>query len=378
MNQETTRKILTVFGTRPEAIKLAPLVLGCASQLSELQSIVCVTSQHREMLRQVLELFNIKPDYDLGIMEEDQDLFDITSKIILKLRSVLEECRPDIVIIQGDTSTAFLAALAAFYMRIPVAHVEAGLRTRDKHNPFPEELNRTFISSIADYHFAPTEQAKKNLLDEQVPEEKIFVTGNTVIDALTLTLSIQRKEKPVSQKNFGGIDFGKRILLVTGHRRESFGEGLRNICAGLKKLAENHNDVEIVYPVHLNPNVRKEVMKALKGIPNVHLKEPMDYGKFVYLMDRCYLILTDSGGIQEEAPSLGKPVLVMRNATERPEAVQAGTAILVGTETQAIVEQTERLLEDQTAYKKMASAENPFGDGKATERIIAILRNCLK
>ncbi len=368
-----TRKILTVFGTRPEAIKLAPLVLGCASKPYGLDISICVTSQHKEMLTQVLDLFNISPDYDLDIMEKDQDLFDITSKVILRLRQVLEECRPDVVIVQGDTSTAFLGALAAFYMKIPVGHVEAGLRTRDKYNPFPEELNRTFISSLTDFHFAPTEHAKRNLLDEQVPEERIFVTGNTVIDALMLTLSIQKTVKPVGQERFSGVDFSKRIVLVTGHRRESFGEGFRNICTALRTIAESHDDIEIVYPVHLNPNVRSTVMETLKGLPNIHLKEPMNYEEFVYLMDHCYLILTDSGGVQEEAPSIGKPVLVMRNTTERPEAISAGTAILVGTETRTIVEQTERLLNDEEAYKQMASIRNPYGDGKAAERIIEVL-----
>jgi len=370
---DQTKKILTVFGTRPEAIKLAPLVLGCASKPYGLDISVCVTSQHKEMLTQVLDLFNIRPDYDLDIMEKDQDLFDITSKIILRLRQVLEEFRPDVVVVQGDTSTAFLGALAAFYMKIPVGHVEAGLRTRDKYNPFPEELNRSFISSLTDLHFAPTEHAKRNLLDEQVPEERIFVTGNTVIDALMLTLSIQRTVKPVGQKNFRGVDFSKRIVLVTGHRRESFGKGFRNICTALRAIAESHDDIEIVYPVHLNPNVRSTVMETLKGLPNIHLKEPMNYAEFVYLMDHCYLILTDSGGVQEEAPSIGKPVLVMRNTTERPEAIQAGTAILVGTEAKAIVEQTERLLENEDVYKQMASVKNPYGDGKAAERIIEVL-----
>ena len=368
-----TRKILTIFGTRPEAIKLAPLVLGCASKPYGLDISICVTSQHKEMLTQVLDIFNISPDYDLDIMEKDQDLFDITSKVILRLRHVLEECQPDVVIVQGDTSTAFLGALAAFYMKIPVGHVEAGLRTRDKYNPFPEELNRTFISSLTDFHFAPTEHAKRNLLDEQVPEERIFVTGNTVIDALMLTLNIQRTVKPVGQEKFSGVDFSKRIVLVTGHRRESFGEGFRNICTALRTIAESHDDIEIVYPVHLNPNVRSTVMETLKDLPNIHLKEPMNYEEFVYLMDHCYLILTDSGGVQEEAPSIGKPVLVMRNTTERPEAIRAGTAILVGTETGAIVERTERLLNDEGAYKQMASIRNPYGDGKAAERIIEVL-----
>ncbi len=376
--------IHVVLGTKAQLVKMAPVMLRLRERGIRYRFVH--TGQHQATMSEMLSEFGLAPPD--AVLYSGRDIVSlpqmagwaahILAKCLTRRREIFGDERRGIVLVHGDTFSTLLGALMGRVAGLRVGHVEAGLRTRDKYNPFPEELNRTFISSIADYHFAPTDQAKKNLLDEQVPEEKIFVTGNTVIDALTLTLNIQRNEKPVSQKNFGGIDFGKRILLVTGHRRESFGEGLRNICAGLKKLAENHNDVEIVYPVHLNPNVRKEVMKALKGIPNVHLKEPMDYGKFVYLMDRCYLILTDSGGIQEEAPSLGKPVLVMRNATERPEAVQAGTAILVGTETQAIVEQTERLLEDQTAYKKMASAENPFGDGKATERIIAILRNCLK
>lgn len=369
----STRRILTVFGTRPEAIKLAPVLRLCAAPETGLESIVCVTSQHKEMLVQVLELFGITPDYDLGVMEDDQDLFDLNSKIIIGMRGVLEDSRPHMVLVQGDTSTAFLAALAAYYKRVPVAHVEAGLRTGDKYNPFPEELNRTFISSITDIHFAPTERAKKNLLDEHVSLDNIFITGNTVIDALNITVEKVKHRAPADYPCLDGIDFAKRIVLVTGHRRENFGEGLRNICAALTALAENHDDIVIVYPVHFNPNVRKEVMKTLDSVPNIRLKEPMNYEEFVYLMNRSHLILTDSGGIQEEAPSLGKPVLVMRRATERPEAIEAGTAVLVGTDTANIVEQTERLLSDDKAYREMASAGNPYGDGTAAEKIVAAL-----
>lgn len=365
-------KVLIVFGTRPEAIKMAPLVQILKKTL---EVIVCVTAQHREMLDQVLDLFEIIPQYDLNIMKPGQDLFDVTSAVLLGMRPILNNEQPDLVLVHGDTTTSMAASLAAFYMQIPVGHVEAGLRTKDIYSPFPEELNRQLTGRIASFHFAPTEQARANLLVEQVPEELIVVTGNTVIDAL-LSVAEQARLTPFSDQLVQQLPFltlskdRPRIILVTGHRRENFGQGFEEICQALYQLAVKYSDVQIIYPVHLNPNVREPVNRILTGLENVHLIEPLDYLPFVKLMDISYLILTDSGGIQEEAPSLGKPVLVMRSTTERPEAIDAGTVRLIGTESSNIVAEIEQLLNDQGAYQVMTKAHNPYGDGHACERIL--------
>jgi UDP-N-acetylglucosamine 2-epimerase (non-hydrolysing) len=366
------KKILTIFGTRPEAIKLAPVIKELERRNDVFVSKVCVTAQHREMLDPFLQLFGINPDWDLNIMQPNQSLFDVTAKALVKLKEVLEKEKPDLVLVQGDTTTTFTAALAAYYLKIKVGHVEAGLRTLDKYNPFPEELNRRLVGHIADLHFAPTKRAKENLLSEGIPESSIFVTGNTVVDALFMILARTTSEdylpKALSQPD-------RKLILVTAHRRESFGEGIANICLALKEIVKRVPDVEIVYPVHLNPNVREPVYRMLGGVERVHLIEPLDYIPFVHLMKASYLILTDSGGIQEEAPSLGKPVLVLRNITERPEAVEAGAAKLVGTDPQRIVVETLRLLQDPSEYSKMANVPNPFGDGKAALRIADILES---
>lgn len=371
-------KVLTVFGTRPEAIKLAPVIKELEKH-PEIVSRVCVTGQHREMLDQVLQVFGIKPDWDLDLMRKGQSLFDITSDGLRGLESVLKEEKPDIVLVQGDTTTAFVASLAAYYLKIKIGHIEAGLRTEDKYNPFPEEMNRRLVDVLGDSYFAPTQRAEQNLLHEGIPAGRVFVTGNTVIDALLWMVG--KQSTPLSQEKlerlFGekyGLELnGKRIILVTGHRRESFGEGFENICHGLKLIAEHNPNVQIAYPVHMNPNVREPVYRILGGVENIHLIEPLDYAHFVFLMKRAYLILTDSGGIQEEAPSLGKPVLVMREKTERPEAIEAGVAKLVGTKSERIFRETQRLLSDETEYETMAQAVNPFGDGKAAQRIVQIL-----
>jgi UDP-N-acetylglucosamine 2-epimerase (non-hydrolysing) len=373
-------KILTVFGTRPEAIKMAPVVK--VLQKSQKFSVtVCVTAQHREMLDQVLDLFEIKPDYDLNIMQPSQDLFDVTSNVLLGMKEVLLEAKPDLVLVHGDTTTSMTTSLAAYYLQIPIGHVEAGLRTYDIYSPFPEELNRQITGRVTAYHFAPTEQARQNLLAEQIADEKIVVTGNTVIDAL---LSVVEKSKEVLFSDqllevlpFLSLDIIPKIILVTGHRRENFGDGFEEICQALHYLAEMYSEVQIIYPVHLNPNVREPVNRILTGVRNVHLIEPQDYLPFVKLMDLSYLILTDSGGIQEEAPSLGKPVLVMRDTTERPEAVEAGTVRLVGSNRDKIVEEVCRLLNDENAYREMARAHNPYGDGKASERIVDFFRSLI-
>ena len=365
-------RVLTVFGTRPEAIKLAPVIKELEKH-SEFESRVCVTAQHRQMLDQVLRLFGINPYWDLNLMRENQSLFYVTSSALQSLETVFREAQPDVVLVQGDTTTAFVASLAAYYLKIKVGHVEAGLRTHDKFNPFPEEMNRRLADALSDFLFAPTARAKQNLLREGFPKERVFVTGNTVIDAL-LWVRRQRVEGEGALSQFSQfLDTESRLILVTGHRRESFGEGFEKICRGLKMIAERNPDVRIVYPVHLNPNVKEPVHRILGGVTNVHLIEPLDYAGFVLLMDKAYLILTDSGGIQEEAPSLGKPVLVMREKTERPEAIEAGTARLVGTDSEQIFEETQRLLSDRTEYEKMARAANPFGDGRAAERIVQIL-----
>jgi len=371
-------KVLTIFGTRPEAIKLAPVVKELEKH-STFGTRVCVTGQHRELLDQVLSVFNIKPDFDLNIMRKGQSLFDITTRSLEALEDTLRHEGPDIVLVQGDTTTAFVASLAAYYLQIRVGHIEAGLRTFDKYNPFPEEINRRLVDVISDFCFAPTDTARDNLLREGVPQERIFVTGNTVIDALFMTLEhVSSEEKGKYFKNLFGQEYnipldGKRLILVTGHRRESFGPGFESICRGLKKIADNNKDVCIVYPVHLNPNVRAPVYQILGRVNNIYLIPPLEYAPFVWLMAHCYLILTDSGGIQEEAPSLGKPVLVMRKVTERPEAVKAGTARVVGTDDEKIFTEARRLLDDRTAYQRMSQAVNPYGDGRAAERIVSIL-----
>lgn len=369
-------KILFVFGTRPEAIKLAPLILKMKKDGRFLPR-VCVTAQHRDMLDQVIGLFRIKPDYDLDIMMESQSLFDIAARSLASLERVLRKETPDMVVVQGDTTSTFAGSLAAFYMQIPVGHVEAGLRTDDKYRPFPEEINRRLTSHIADLHFAPTKRARDNLLEEGIPGDGITVTGNTAVDALLFVkagIQTSKTKQKRLRKAFPFLDEDKPVVLVTAHRRESFGEGLRNICEALKEIALNNN-VKVVYPVHLNPNVKKPVTDILKAAKNVHLIGPQEYEPFVYLMMNAYLILTDSGGIQEEAPTLGKPVLVMRTVTERPEAVKAGAARLVGTEKHTIVGTVERLLHDKRAYREMTGHNNPYGDGRASERIIkAILK----
>jgi len=363
-------KVLTVFGTRPEAIKLAPVIKELERHGNEFVSLVCVTAQHREMLDPFLQLFNIKPHWDLNIMKPNQTLFEVTVSVLSKLKPVLEQEKPDFVLVQGDTTTAFATALAAFYLKIPIGHVEAGLRTANKYSPFPEEINRRLISHLADLHFAPTERAKVNLLAEGINEGKIFVTGNTVVDALLMILERTKDIDPLQELELAA---DRKLILVTAHRRESFGEGLVNICKALRTIVEEEKDVEIIYPVHLNPNVRSTVERYLKGAPRIHLIEPLDYVAFVHLMKRAYIILTDSGGIQEEAPSLGKPVLVMRETTERPEVIEAGAAKLVGTKTESIVEETLLLLRNPDLYAQMASAKNPFGDGRAAQRVVEII-----
>jgi UDP-N-acetylglucosamine 2-epimerase (non-hydrolysing) len=372
-------KILTVFGTRPEAIKMAPVIKALEKQPDRFESLVCVTAQHRQMLDQVLELFAIRPAYDLNIMKPGQDLFDITCNVLLGLKPVLEKERPDIVLVHGDTTTTMAASIASFYCRTRVGHVEAGLRTHDKFAPFPEEINRRVTGAVADLHFAPTDASRQNLLREGVAAGAIFVTGNTVVDAL-LAVSERIKSDPAVAGRFGRefsfLDPAKRLILVTGHRRENFGTGFEQICHALADIALAYPDVEVLYPVHLNPNVQEPVRRILGrvGLDNVHLIEPVDYLPFVYLMNRSYLIITDSGGVQEEAPSLGKPVLVMRETTERPEAVVAGTVKLVGTNRERIVAEAALLLNDGDAYRAMSLAHNPYGDGQAAGRIIEVLQ----
>ncbi len=357
---------------------MAPLIKE-VEQTADLEARICVTAQHRQMLDQVLKIFNIAPHYDLNIMTDNQTLSDLTAKIITKLQEVLIEEKPDLVIVQGDTTTTLVGSLSAFYSKTPVAHLEAGLRTGKKYAPFPEEINRRITSVIADLHFAPTGLARENLLRENIPAERIFVTGNTVIDALLLVVErIRTNNSYRSNSLFKGIDFSKKIVLITGHRRENFGEGFLNICKAIRSLSIEFPQIEFVYPVHLNPNVRKPVTSILKGLPNVHLIEPLDYEPFVYLMDKSYLILTDSGGVQEEAPSLGKPVLVMRDTTERPEAVDAGTVKLVGADALKIISMTRDLILNEEMYLMMSRAHNPYGDGKASERITSIIREFVK
>ncbi len=361
------KRVLSVFGTRPEAIKLAPVILEVRKRPDRFESVICVTAQHRQMLDQVLDWFEISPDHDLDLMRPNQTLADFAGRALLAIGGLLEEVRPDVVLVQGDTSTAMIAALGAFYRRTPVGHVEAGLRTRDRYNPFPEEINRRIVGALTSFHFAPTERAAEALRREQAPEGSIFVTGNTVVDALLMTV-----RRPVRLDLGFGWE-GRRLVLVTAHRRESFGAPFESLCRALRDLADRNADVEIVYPVHLNPNVREPVTRILADHPRIHLIEPLRYEQFAHLMSRSHLILTDSGGIQEEAPVLGKPTLVMRETTERPEAVEAGTARLVGTDRERIVAEAERLLNDDSAYAAMARAGSPFGDGRAAERIAAVL-----
>ncbi len=367
------KKVMLVFGTRPEAIKMAPLVKAFQNDSEHFETIVCVTGQHREMLDQVLGIFGIRPQYDLDIMRQGQDLYDVTAKVLLKMRDVLQEAHPDIVLVHGDTTTSMAAAMAAFYQQIAVGHVEAGLRTHDIYSPWPEEVNRQITSRIATYNFAPTPLSRQNLLHDGIPESRITVTGNTVIDALHMTLD----------RLGGGTanHTGRRTVLITGHRRENFGEGFFHIFNAIKCLAEKYPDVDFIYPVHPNPHVREAIRKVFgivdlkdNSIDNLHFIEPLEYTEFVRLMDNSTIILTDSGGIQEEAPALGKPVLVMRNTTERPEAVEAGTVRLVGTDRETIIREVSRLLDDSRAYSRMSHAVNPYGDGRACERILQVLR----
>lgn len=358
-------KVMVIFGTRPEAIKMAPVIQEL-QKVEDIRTMVTVTAQHREMLDQVLELFNIRPDYDLNLMESRQDLFSITSGALTGLKEVLEKEHPDLVIVHGDTTTTLAASLAAFYMRIPVAHVEAGLRTRNRYSPFPEEMNRSLTGRLAELHFAPTDTSRENLLAEATAEFKIWVTGNTVIDALLSTIKTEYEFGP----EFAGIDMKKPLLLVTTHRRENWGERMREIYRALLQLVDEFPDIEVVFPVHKNPVVRDIAEEMLAGVPRIHLLEPLDYEPFAHLMNASYLVITDSGGMQEEAPALGKPVLVLRDSTERPEAVAAGTVKLVGTNRRMIYEETKKLLTDPREYEKMARAINPYGDGKASRRIV--------
>ncbi|ONF45069.1 UDP-N-acetylglucosamine 2-epimerase [Marinobacter lutaoensis] len=368
-------RTLCVFGTRPEAIKMAPLALKLAAD-ARFDAGVCVTGQHREMLDQVLRLFELQPDYDLSVMKPGQDLAEVLAAILKGMQAVLAEARPDLVLVHGDTTTTFAATLAAYYSQIPVAHVEAGLRTGNLYSPWPEEANRKLTGALAHLHFAPTRGAADNLRRENVPEARITVTGNTVIDALLQVVAKLETEAGLREslrQRFDFLEDSRPLVLVTGHRRESFGGGFERICTALATLARRFPDSRIVYPVHLNPNVREPVQRLLGGIDNIHLIEPLDYLPFVYLMNRSHVILTDSGGIQEEAPSLGKPVLVMRDTTERPEAVEAGTVKLVGTRVEQIVAEVSNLMTDADAYHRMAYAHNPYGDGKACDRIVEVL-----
>ncbi|WP_392437694.1 non-hydrolyzing UDP-N-acetylglucosamine 2-epimerase [Cruoricaptor ignavus] len=363
-------KILLIFGTRPEAIKMAPLVREF-QKYDEFETRVCVTAQHREMLDQVLRFFEITPDYDLDLMQPGQNLYTLTANILLNLKGVIEDYNPDFVFVHGDTTTTMAASIAAFYGGAKVCHVEAGLRTHNKLAPFPEEINRQITGRIADFHFAPTESAKQNLLQENITEDSIIVTGNTVIDALLTSVEkVQTLDDEEISNLKSVIDDGKKIVLVTGHRRENHGEGFIRICRALKQIAVGNSDVQVIYPVHLNPQVQKPVYEILSGVENIKLIDPLSYPAFVWLMNKSYLIITDSGGVQEEAPSLGKPVLVMRDTTERPEAVNAGTVILVGTDTEKIISETSKLLSDKKIYQDMSALHNPYGDGLASKRIV--------
>jgi UDP-N-acetylglucosamine 2-epimerase (non-hydrolysing) len=371
------KRVLLVFGTRPEAIKMAPLALKLQQNIEDFEIKVCVTGQHRQMLDQVLELFNLKPDFDLNLMKPGQTLSDVTSGVLKGLEQVFEQWKPDIILVHGDTATTFAASLAGYYHKIKIGHVEAGLRTGDLYSPWPEEANRQLTGVLANYHFAPTNSSYQNLIKENVNPETIIVTGNTVIDALLQVKNKVEQDEDLIQKfeqEFKFLDKSKKLVLVTGHRRENFGQGFLNICTALANLAKKYSDIQIVYPVHLNPNVQKPVNELLSGIDNIFLIQPQDYLPFVYLMNRSYLILTDSGGIQEEAPSLGKPVLVMRDTTERPEAVEAGTVRLVGTDVSTIEKSVSELLENTSLYNAMAAAHNPYGDGTSCQQIIDFLK----
>ncbi|RLJ63293.1 UDP-N-acetylglucosamine 2-epimerase [Lacinutrix venerupis] len=372
------KKNLIIFGTRPEAIKMAPLVKEFLKNSKEFDTRVCITAQHREMLDQVLTFFEVTPDYDLDLMKPNQNLYSLTADIITNLKPILEEFKPDYVYVHGDTTTTMAASIAAFYSGAKVCHVEAGLRTFNKRSPFPEEVNRSIAGSVSDYHFAPTTTSKQNLLNENISENNILVTGNTVIDALDFSsgkvTSSQYSDKEVEQL-ISIVDNSKKLILVTGHRRENHGQGFINICSALKEIAEQNSDVQVIYPVHLNPNVQKPVYELLADIDNVKLIDPLSYPAFVWLMNKSYLIITDSGGVQEEAPSLGKPVLVMRDTTERPEAVDAGTVFLVGTNKEKIVKETNNLLNNEEAYLKMSKLHNPYGDGTACSKIVNFISN---
>lgn len=372
-------KVMTVFGTRPEAIKMAPVVLGLQKH-PDFESIVCVTAQHREMLDQVLDIFDITPDYDLNIMKPGQNLYDVTTAVLHGVGEVVRKVKPDLVLVHGDTTTCFAAGLAAFYEQVPVGHVEAGLRTGNMAAPFPEEANRSLVGRLATWHFAPTERSRQNLLAENTPDERIVVTGNTVIDALLMVRDkVTEVDPEVWQNRFGDAlytrmtDPARKMVLITGHRRENFGQGFIDLCNAIKRLAEDHPEWDLVYPVHLNPNVQKPVNEILGDLANVSLIPPQDYLPFVWLMNQCDIILTDSGGVQEEGPSLGKPVLVMRDVTERPEAVEAGTVRLVGTDEEKIYSGVKGILEDHALYEEMSRAHNPYGYGKAVERILELV-----
>ena len=368
------KKVLFVFGTRPEAIKMAPMIKELQARPESFEVKVCVTGQHREMLDQVLNFFSITPDYDLAVMKPNQTLSTVTAEVLTKLEPVLNAEKPDIVLVQGDTTSAFIGALGGFYKQIPIGHLEAGLRSGDIYSPFPEEVNRVLIGRVANYHFAPTERAKQALLTEGVSATNVYKVGNTVIDALLLGLNIIKSHDEEEYKQaIGAIDWSKRLILVTGHRRESFGGGFESMCEAIKRIANENPDVEVIYPVHLNPNVQKPVNDILSGVKNIHLIQPLDYPNLIWLMSKVYLVLTDSGGIQEEAPTLGKPVLVMREVTERQEGVEAGTAKLVGTDGEVIFNETQNLLHDEAAYAKMANAINPYGDGTTAKQIADIL-----
>ena len=381
------KKVMLVFGTRPEAIKMAPLVMELQKQKERIETVVCVTGQHREMLDQVLEIFDIKPDYDLNIMKRGQDLYDVTARVLTGMREVLKEIKPDIVLVHGDTTTSTAAALAAFYQQIPVGHVEAGLRTHNIYSPWPEEMNRLLTGRLATYHFSPTPLSRNNLIKESINDRNIIVTGNTVIDALYWVVDKIKNNKELDNElesvlskagyDVNRLDNGKKLVLITGHRRENFGDGFINMCTAIKDLTIKHPNVDFVYPMHLNPNVRKPIHEVfgedLSGLKNMFFIEPLEYLSFVYLMEKSSIVLTDSGGIQEEAPGLGKPVLVMRDTTERPEALNAGTVKLVGTDYNKIVNEVSSLIDDKAAYEKMSKAVNPYGDGLACGRIVNAL-----
>ncbi len=368
------KKILFIFGTRPEAIKMAPLIKEVDKYQKDFEVKICITAQHREMLDQILYFFKIKPDFDLNLMSPDQTLFDVTIKGLKGIEEVLNKYKPDIIFIQGDTTTAFVGALSGYYKKIKVAHLEAGLRSGNKYSPYPEELNRILAGHLASYHFAPTKKAFNNLKKENITEN-VWIVGNTVIDALFMGLKIiQENNEDEYKKYFTFADFNKKIILVTGHRRESFGKPFENICNAFKKIVSTYNDIEIIYPVHLNPNVREPVYRILKNCKNIHLIEPLSYPYLIWLMNKSYFVLTDSGGIQEEAPSLGKPVLVMRDVTERTEGIKAGNAKLVGTDIDKIFFESKKLIENKRHYIKMSNAINPYGDGKTSQKIVEILR----